>query len=88
MNLPFTIDQFLSVLEQYNLSVWPMQYVLNLLGLTAIMLCVRRFPFSNKLISAIPAFLWLWIACGRRLGVTLILFRDWKVHVSEAGRTV
>ena len=61
MNLPFTVDQFLSIFEQYNQSVWPMQILLNLLGLAAIVLAVRRYDYSDKVISAILAFLWVWI---------------------------
>ena len=38
-----------------------MQIVLNFLGLAAISFAIRRFDFSNKIISAILAFLWLWI---------------------------
>jgi hypothetical protein len=61
MNLPFTTEQFLSVFEQYNQTVWPIQIVLNILGLAAIYLAVRRTAFSNRMIVAILAFLWLWI---------------------------
>jgi hypothetical protein len=61
MNLPFTTDQFLAVFEQYNQAVWPLQIVLNLLGLAAIVLAVKKYAFSNRLILAILTFLWLWI---------------------------
>lgn len=104
MNLPFTVDQFLSVFEQYNHSVWPMQIVLNLLGLTAIALCVKRFHLSNKIVSAILAFLWSLVGFTAALtlgiledtglliagvlGVSLILFRDRKALVPEAAETI
>lgn len=61
MNLPFTTEQFLSVFEHYNQAVWPMQIVLNLLGLVSIILAVRRTRFSNRLIAASLGFMWLWI---------------------------
>jgi hypothetical protein len=61
MNLPFTPEQFLSVFAQYNQAVWPLQIVLNLLGLAAIILAIKKNAFSNRLIVAILAFLWLWI---------------------------
>jgi hypothetical protein len=35
MQLPFTMEQLLSVFVAYNASVGPMQIVLNLLGLLA-----------------------------------------------------
>jgi hypothetical protein len=61
MNLPFTTDQFLSVFEQYNQAVWPLQLALNLLGLTAVFLAIRKTIYSNRLIAVILAFYWLWI---------------------------
>ncbi|RPH36059.1 hypothetical protein EHM92_05140 [bacterium] len=61
MNLPFTPDQFLNVFREYNLSVWPMQIVLVLLGLTAIYFAVVRHKPSNMIIAGILAFLWLWM---------------------------
>jgi hypothetical protein len=61
MNLPFTTEQFLSVFEQYNLAVWPRQIVLNLLGVIAILLAVKKFAISSRLISSILGYLWLWI---------------------------
>ena len=61
MNLPFTTEQFLSVFEQYNQAVWPLQLGLNLLGLTAVFLAIRKTVHSNRLIAVILAFYWLWI---------------------------
>ncbi len=61
MNLPFTMDQFLSVFEQYNKAVWPAQIILYLLGLTAIYFSFRKSALSNRLIAAILGFLWIWI---------------------------
>ncbi len=59
MQLPFTVEQFLGVFNAYNTAVWPVQVVLNALGLLAISLCV----FSNsrsRAISAIVGILWAW----------------------------
>jgi hypothetical protein len=61
MNLPFTVDQFLSVFEQYHQAVWPMPIVMNLLGLVAVFLAFKQYTFSNRLIVATLAFFWLWI---------------------------
>ena len=61
MNLPFTTEQFLAVFEQYNQTVWPIQIFLNLVALCALILAVRRITHSDKIISAILSFLWLWI---------------------------
>jgi hypothetical protein len=61
MNLPFTTEQFLLVFKQYNQAVWPMQILLNLFGLVAIFLSVKKIAISNRLIAAIIAFFWFWI---------------------------
>lgn len=61
MNFPFTVEQFLSVFEQYNTSVWPLQIFLNIVALGAIALAVRRRPSSDRSISAILSLFWLWI---------------------------
>ncbi len=61
MNLPFSIDQFLSVFEQYNQAVWPIQIILNLLALAAVLLTIKRSAPSNRIITWILAFLWIWI---------------------------
>jgi hypothetical protein len=67
MNLPFTTEQFLSVFEQYNQAVWPVQIFLNILGLAAVVLAVKKYAFSDRLIIAILAFLWLWIGIAYHL---------------------
>lgn len=61
MNLPFTIEQFLEVLKNYNLAVWPFQIILNLFAIIAIVLAIKKIKFSDKIISSILGFFWLWI---------------------------
>ena len=61
MSLPFTIEQFLSVFEKYNLSVWPMQIVLVLIAILAVILSIRKMNRSDKIISIALGFFWLWI---------------------------
>jgi hypothetical protein len=67
MTLPFTLDQFLSVFEQYNLAVWPMQIVLNVCALAAVFLAVRKTPSSDRIIAGILGFLWVWIGIAYHL---------------------
>jgi hypothetical protein len=57
MNLPFTVDQFLKVFENYNVSVWPFQIMLNLLAIVMIILSFKKIKFSDKINSGILAFL-------------------------------
>ena len=61
MNLPFTRQQFLNVFQDYNLSVWPMQVVLTLLGLAAVYFAVVRHKPSNAIIASALSLLWLWM---------------------------
>ena len=59
MVLPFTIDQFMGVFAEYNGAIWPIQILLNLLGIAAVALVLWREK-SSRLVSAILAFLWAW----------------------------
>ena len=61
MNLPFSIDQFLDVFKNYNLSVWPFQIFLNLLAIIAVVLAIKKVKTSDKIISSILGFFWVWI---------------------------
>ncbi|GAB4421737.1 MAG: DUF6064 family protein [Anaerolineae bacterium] len=59
--MPFTPEQFFAVFAQYNLAVWPMQGVIYALAIAALILALREIKYSNRIISAILAFLWLWM---------------------------
>jgi hypothetical protein len=59
MNLPFTVDQFLSVFVAYNSSIWPMQILLNIIACTAIVLCFRP-AVPSRFISGLLGTLWIW----------------------------
>lgn len=61
MSLPFTVEQFMGIFEKYNMAVWPMQVILVLVGLFALFLSVRKFRYSDKIISILLGFFWLWI---------------------------
>ena len=61
MNLPFTPDQFFSVFQQYNESVWPAQVLLNVLAVVAIVLAVRSSAAAGRIIASILGAFWLWI---------------------------
>lgn len=58
--MPFTTEQFLRVFEKYNQTIFPMQFVLTLVGIVAVGLAVSQKPFGNKTISGLLGFLWLW----------------------------
>lgn len=61
MKLPFTIDQFFNVFEQYNRSVWPLQAGFYLLAVFAILSAFSKRSNSNTIISVILSFLWIWM---------------------------
>jgi len=51
----------MGIFEKYNIAVWPMQIILVLIALSALFLSFRKFSYSDKFISAILGFFWLWI---------------------------
>jgi hypothetical protein len=61
MKLPFTLEQFLDVFRQYNISIWPMQVLLLVLALLVTYFSIFKKPYSDKIIVLILTFLWLWM---------------------------
>ncbi|MBD3285662.1 hypothetical protein GF359_04315 [candidate division WOR-3 bacterium] len=60
MVIPFSTEQFLEVFKTYNLGIWPMQIIAYAIGLAAIIFAIRRTVFSDRLVSGLLAFLWIW----------------------------
>lgn len=60
--MPFTTQEFFEVFRRYNTAVWPMQLILYGLAIVAVLLVVRGRPRDGRVVSAILAFLWLWMA--------------------------
>src|ERR1035437_2693869 len=58
--MPFTTDQFLRVLVDYNDSVFPAQIILIGAAAAAFMLVLRPFGDSNRIVSMVLVLLWLW----------------------------
>src|SRR5687768_4735021 len=61
MKLPFTTEQFLNVFRNYNLSVFPLQIVLFLLAVTAILFAIKKTAYANSIINLVLSLLWLWM---------------------------
>jgi len=59
--LPFTIDQFFAVFEQYNQAIWPIHIVAYTLGIAVIFLAIKRTRYSDQAISVILACFWAWM---------------------------
>ena len=61
MKTPFTTEQFFKVFEQYNSAVFPIQIILLVLGIAALLLIHSRKEYRNRLIGGLVGILWLWI---------------------------
>ncbi len=59
--IPFTVDQFLNVFEQYNVAVWPAQVFLYTIGIVAICLALSRQKDFSRSISLILLLFWIWM---------------------------
>ncbi len=67
MKLPFSREQFLQILSEYNLAVYPVQIFLNLMAVFAILLCFSKKANASKTINAILTFFWLWMGIAYHL---------------------
>ncbi|NIP66968.1 hypothetical protein GWN63_03920 [Candidatus Bathyarchaeota archaeon] len=54
------VDDFFNTLEVYNNTFWPMTVFTYLLGFVALYLAARKSRSSDKIVSAILGFLWIW----------------------------
>jgi hypothetical protein len=59
--MPFTIDEFLGVFKSYNNSIWPFQIILFVSALYVIFLAFRERKFSDRHITLVLVFYWMWI---------------------------
>jgi hypothetical protein len=65
--LPFTIEQFLAVFVNYNLAIWPVQFLAYVLGAIAFALSFRGGSHSDRAIAAILAAMWAFTGIGYHL---------------------
>jgi hypothetical protein len=61
MKTPFTIEQFLEIFKLYNEKVFPIQIIFYLISIVAIYLLIKPSSKSDKIISSILAFFWIWM---------------------------
>jgi hypothetical protein len=59
VSVPFTISDFLDVFRRYNEAVWPAQWILLLLALTAVIAALRA-RWLTRAPALVLAVLWLW----------------------------
>lgn len=61
MKIPFSIDEFLSVFENYNQSLWPIQLILYGLAFSAIFLVIGNKAGFSRIVFSILTLLWIWM---------------------------
>lgn len=59
--MPFTTQEFFEVFKNYNLSIFPIQIILNLLAVYILFLLFYKKNYSDKSINFILGVLWLWV---------------------------
>ena len=58
--MPFTAEQFFRVFEKYNHEVFPIQIILILAAVTAVVLARKPRGFSVQVVTCVLAILWFW----------------------------
>ena len=61
MRPPFTAKEFFDVFARYNEAIWPMQIVLLILAIVALVLVFSKVRFRSKVTSWILAAFWAWM---------------------------
>lgn len=64
MQIPFNAELFFDVFRTYNNTVWPIQVLLNGLGIIAVILIALPRRWSGAAVSAILAALWVWMGAA------------------------
>jgi hypothetical protein len=59
--IPFTVNQFLNVFEQYNVAVWPAQLFLYTIGMFLISLVLSRKSDFSRIVSLVLSLFWIWM---------------------------
>ena len=57
--IPFSVQEFLAVLENYNLAIWPLQIFAYILVLPTLFFSSISKRYSIKIVLAILSFFWL-----------------------------
>ena len=61
MKIPFSQDQFFSVFEAYNLSLWPIQILFYGLGIVCIVVMVKNGLKYSRMLFSVLSFFWVWM---------------------------
>ena len=61
MKLPFTVDDFLNVFENYNLAIWPIQPILLSLAFISVFFIYWKGAAGCQVVFVILSLLWAWM---------------------------
>lgn len=67
MRLPFSTEQFFAVFADYNRAVWPLQALLLVAAIAAVVLALCRRRAADTWVSGIIATLWVWMGFAYHL---------------------
>lgn len=67
MKIPFTTEQFFEIIEKYNVTLFPSQLVIILLGILSVILLHSQKSYKNKFIGGFLGILWIWIGIAYHL---------------------
>lgn len=60
MKTPFSTEQFFEVFEKYNASVFPLQWIILLLGISCFASIIKPGLLKDRMIVAFLGLLWIW----------------------------
>lgn len=61
MKTPFTTEQFFNVFEKYNSTLFPLQFIILLLGIVGLFLLHSNYSNKNKIIGGFLGAVWIWM---------------------------
>jgi hypothetical protein len=61
MKTPFTTEEFFSVFENYNSTVFPAQIVLLLLGIFALYMVITQKKRMDRTVGSLLSLFWIWM---------------------------
>lgn len=61
MKTPFTTEQFFEVFEKYNSSIFPLQWIILLVGIVFLLIIHSHSIFKGKIIGSFLGLLWIWM---------------------------
>ncbi|MCX6306495.1 MAG: DUF6064 family protein [Bacteroidetes bacterium] len=67
MKIPFTTEQFFTVIEKYNVTLFPFQIIILLLGIACLFLLHAKSSAKDQIIGLCLGMLWIWTGIAYHL---------------------